>query len=153
MGMMDGRPLRRAIVAASGLVGTVGLLGLLLRCSTDPRGDQSVTVITACDETKLNASASSPESTVKAYVHVSASLVQKTQDLQVLMKDGCNAVNAELALPAGADMASACLTLYNRINAVVQAQPPPPPGPPPAKWFNLALPSSCRVDPNVRHDL
>ena len=94
-------------LAGSGLVG-------LISCLSDPRDGDAVTVISTCDESTLSTDPSSPQSTLRAYLDATNSLLAQANSVAADITAGCNAVGAALGLAAGTDPVSACKPLSAR---------------------------------------
>jgi hypothetical protein len=124
---------------------------VLVKC-TDPREDETVTVVTSCAPDsgvfeRLSTGASSPQSTVIAYVNGSEALAAKTVEATNLLRDGCNDVDTALGVSTGNDVASACQPIAQRIAALNTAKADAGST---ATWFGVTFPPVCATDPTAQ---
>ena len=137
---------RTAFWLAASSVGVVGGVTGLMACFSDPRANDTVTVIDQCDETKLSTANSSPQASLKAYLDSTDALLKEATDVESEMKDACNALDTDLGLPTGTDSASACKSVAGYVdNLVKQGTPPLGPGAP--EWAELRYVPNCTPNP------
>lgn len=143
---MRSRLLKLAAVAGgAGVVVT-----LLVACFSDPREDDAITVIDKCDVTALSTDPANPQSSLLAYVNATDTLAKRSNEVEASMRDVCNAINTDLALPPGTDAASACKGITARIEAVIKKQPPPAVGAlANTDWVEIRIPQTCAVPPGT----
>lgn len=131
-------------IVTSGVVlggGAVGLC-LLVACLSDPRADDKVSVIDSCDTSSLSTDPKSPQSSLRAYLVSSKDLLDEVTAVETQLKDGCNAVTAELGLAAGADALSACRPIAARIDALIKGGTAPF-GPGAPEWAEFRFSAEC----------
>lgn len=113
-------------------------------CFSDPRGGEEVVVVDSCQIDKLSSEPSSPQSSLRAYLDASESLLKRANEVEGDLVAACNALNTELGLPTGADVTSACRTVATRLDAVIKGGTAPF-GPGAPEWAELRATASCKA--------
>jgi hypothetical protein len=117
-----------SLTASAALLGTIALLP---NC-----GAQNVVdALQPCDEAKLTGDTAA--ASVKAFLDSVNALSAAINDINAKFKSACNAMNADLGLPLGADAAAACKTIHDRVNAL------------PAGAVNVSFSGGCTVDASL----
>lgn len=140
---------RRQVVGAlaAGIVGTTA--GMLVHCS--PAEDESVTIITSCDLTKLDVN-DPAEATVKLYAETSTALRERTAALNARFVKVCNDINRDLGLPEGAEIHEACNRIAERVTAANAGAPAATSGPTAGVapvWVTIKMELPCDIDGNA----
>lgn len=117
----------------------------LMHCASSE--DTSVTVDTACDVGKLNATFAG-EATLQAYLQTAEQFKAKASSLELRMKDVCNQLNRDLGIPEGANMRDACNTVAARVAAANKRAPDPKNGSRPV-WVAMQFKTACDPDPTA----
>jgi hypothetical protein len=124
-----------------------GTIAAVVGCLADPRESDAVILTDTCDRAKLSSDPTSPQATLKAYLESADLLVDVTSQVETQMKDACNAIGADLALPAGTDPASACRPVAARADDVSKNGGRPVPGFP--HWVEMLYPATCTAQPGA----
>jgi hypothetical protein len=140
--------MRRTLLAVCGGGAAILALGVLANCVSDPREGEAVTVTPGCTPSDLNASPTSPESTVLAFVNQAQALAMQAQDVETQLMTICNKMDTDLGLATGMTVGSACAPIAARTAAAFHDQPPAVGSAPPA-WFNFGYATSCHTDPTA----
>jgi hypothetical protein len=131
------------------VVGTMlaGMIAAVVGCLSDPRESDAVVVTGTCDRAQLSSDPTNAQATLKAYLESADLLVDVTNQVEAQLKDACNAVGADLALPPGADPASACRPGAARADDVSKNGGRPVPGYP--HWVEVLYPATCKAAPGA----
>ena len=134
--------IRKSRVAVLVVLGSAVAGIAAFNCSSDYAPD--VVIIKDCntaalDKTKVE------EQTVALYVDTSNEMLKQATALEAQFKDACNAINATLGAPAGADLKAACNPIAVRVAAVLARAPDGGS----AKWVNVAGAGGCVTDPDA----
>jgi hypothetical protein len=131
---------------------TISGLTVLVNCVADPREDEPDQPVPECDVAILSKDPANPQSTLAAYVTATQTLKTQSEGLETALKDACNALNADLGYPAGADALGACKRVNDRILAlndlgINKGLGTPPPGQP--VWAEQRFAYACVPEPNA----
>jgi len=138
---------RRGLLVLSAVAGTLGI-AVLVSCAKDPRENDPVAPPATCDPAKLSTDPKNPESSLKAYLDSAALLLQRATDVETELKDACNQMATELALPNGQDVIAACKAIGARADGVNKVSPEPPPGFP--QWVEMRFAPLCTAPVDAR---
>ena len=133
-----------------GLAGGAAITSLLalVSCLSDPREDETVTVISACDMNALSNDPANPQASLRTYVTTAEELLARATAVEAELKDACNAIDTDLGLPTGADPLSACNPIAARAanivkNSIVPSAPFLP------SWAELRYAPLCDAPPDA----
>lgn len=128
-----------------GSLGVMGAAAVVIHCA--PSEDTSVTIVNACDATKLDM-ADPAEATVKVYLDTGAELKTRADALVDRFKTTCNAIDRDLGIPEGADVHAACNPIADRIAAAANIPPIPDGGILKPVWAAFTYEAlTCKTDP------
>lgn len=140
------------MLRSKGLVGVAGVslaasVAVLVSCLSDPREGEAVSVVASCDLTKLSTSPTSPQSSLLAFAQAAELLSQSTTAAEAELRDACNAITADMGLPPGADVASACKPIAAKADEVSKPGGRPPPGGP--HFVDILYAPNCTAAPKA----
>lgn len=127
------------LVAGAATIVAVGAVA----CFSDPRADEEVVVVDTCQADRLSSDPGNPQSSLRAYLDAAEALTKRTAEVEAELTGACNALNAELGLPSGADATSACRTIAARLDTVIKGGTAPF-GPGAPEWAELRATTSCK---------
>lgn len=137
---------RRGIVVLG--VALAGTVATIVGCLSDPRESDAVVVSNTCDRAKLSSDPTNPEATLRAYLESADLLVDVTNSVETQLKDACNAIGADLALPPGTDPTTACKPVAARADDVSKnGSRTHVPGFP--DWVDVLYPATCAAPPGA----
>ncbi|WP_394841509.1 hypothetical protein LZC95_31095 [Pendulispora brunnea] len=134
---------KKWLVLGGSCLAVGGFVSVLASCLKDPREDDAVYVVDACDRNQLSADPGSPHATLRAFLESGDMLLQRATDVETEMKDACNAISSDLGLTTGRDVVAACKPIAARVDQLSTIAPLPPPGS--AFWGELRFAPNCTV--------